>query len=459
MLLSVSAVSLRPSFFAGAVATFQATGAVTDETVTVTDGGPITYNAQNAEQINIVTDNLELGGTSTTTMYEAFTSAGFVSYGESSDTTLVSGTGHNETVDSPYLVEIPASLTAGKPLVFTTTSSDTQTINVPNVNPITSTTSNTLTTTIKLVSNAQQTVTVPAGTFKAYEVEETTGTHGTTTTTDLWYAPHVGEVQSITGIGNDQVVEQLTSYTKRPSGLTASLSGTLTDSTVETTPLQGKEKIAFTATGDAVAGIATARVLLSPDTDAADSEFTLSLVVAHLNLKAGQQKVLALHLPKTIPDTVVVFPDPPKTFLVLIELTDTDGVTTTEVSDSTLTVIAPQVNFSGEVVKTPALVVSGKKFSFDADINNLSDANVPAKGVIQITFYKSPDEGSSQYTLVKDVSAHINIKPGGVWKVTADNVMVTSADPFLTVFLDPSMSFNDVDTANNSFGVLLNVTN
>jgi hypothetical protein len=123
-----------------------------------------------------------------------------------------------------------------------------------------------------------------------------------------------------------------------------------------------------------------------------------------------------------------------------------------------LTVYPPQVDLSGSIVKAPALVVSGKKFSFSAQITNLSDATVAAKGLLQITFYESPAEEASPYVLVKDVSAHINIQPDGIWNVIVDNVMVSSADPFLTVFLDPSKKFNDIDTANNSFGTLLDVT-
>jgi hypothetical protein len=457
VLLSVSATSLRPAFSAGAQSTFEISGASTDETETVTDGGPVQYNGQNGEQILETTDNTALGTSTSTTMYEAFTSAGLVSYGESSTTTSASALEQIETFDSPYLLEIPSSLTVGKPVVSQTTSMGTQTTTVSGANPITSTSSNVLATTIRLTSNTQQSVTVPAGTFKAYQIDETTIVDSMSNTVELWYAPGVGEIKAIIGSGEGQETEVLTEYPHLPTGLTASLSGSLTDSTVETTPLKGLEKITFAPIGAAVEGTAMATVLLSPDSNAADSVFTLATITANLNLKPGQHKTLALHLPKTIPASVVPFPDPPQTFHLLIEVIDTEGTETTEVSGLTLMVAAPQVDLSGAFVKLPKLVASGKISTLTFQVTNLSDANVPAHGPLRIDENQSPD-GMSDFVQVDSVTGPINLKPGQTRNFTTRFIM-TLPETYLQISLDPLGAFdNDVNPENKIFGTLLNVT-
>jgi hypothetical protein len=458
VLLSVSATTLRTAFSAGAQSTFQITGASTDETETITDNGPAQYNGQNVEDILETTDNTALGTSTSTTVYEAFTSAGFVSYGESSTTTSASATEQNETFDSPYLLEIPSSLTAGKPIVSQTTSVGTQTTTViGGGSPIVTTSSNVLAITIRLTSNTQQSVTVPAGTFKAYQIDETTVVNSMSNTVELWYAPNVGEVKAIIGSGQGQETEVLTEYPHPTAGLTASLSGSLTDSTVETTPLKGLEKITFTPLGAAVEGTAAATVLLSPDSNAADSVFTLATITADLNLKPGQHKTLPLHLPKTIPASVVPFPQPPQTFYVLIQVVDTDGNVYAEESGLTLTVAAPQVDLSGSFVNLPKAVASGKLFTFIIQIANLPDANVPAQGPLQIDFNESPD-GISDFVQTGSISRPINLKPGQTRNFIVHGAMQLPAT-FLEIYLDPLGAFeNDVNPENEIFKTMLNVT-
>ncbi len=458
VLLSVSATTLRPAFYSGAKSTFEVSGAFS-ETEIITDGGAEQFGGHNAERIHESTDNMTLGTSTSTTIDAAFTSAGFVSYGESSTTTSASAVVQTETVDSPYLVEIPSSLTAGKAVVSRTTSTGTQTLTVAGANPITTTTTNVLTITITLASNTMQSVTVPAGTFKAYQINETTAVRSESTREELWYAPQVGEIKGIIGTGEGQITEVLTEYTRRPTGLATSLSGSLTDSTVETTPLEGSEKITFTATGDAIAGIASAAVVLSPNSNSADSVFTLATITTSLNLNHGQHETLGLHLPKTIPASVVKFPEPPKTFHVLIQVVDTDGMVATELTGLTLTVAAPEVDITGSFITLPKLVVSGKPFTFTMQIANSSDANVPAMGTLQIDFETSPEEGSD-FLKVGTSIGNISLSPGQTRDLTfTPHFVISLPDRYLRVVLDPGMVFdNDVDRRNNDFETVLDVT-
>ena len=458
VLLSVSATSLRPAFYTGAKSTFLVSGAFS-ETEVVTDGGPEQFGGHSAERIHENTDNRTLGTSTSTTIDAAFTSSGFVSYGESSTTTSDSAVVQTETVDSPYLLEIPSSLTAGKPVVSRTTSTGTQTTTVAGANPITTSITNVPTTTITLASNTMQSVTVSAGTFKAYQIDETTIVRSHSTTEELWYAPNVGEIKAIIGTGEGQVTEVLADYTRRPTGLATSLSGSLTDSTVETTPLKGSEKITFTATRNAIAGIASAAVVLSPNSNSADSVFTLATITTPLNLNPGQHVTLGLHLPPTIPDTLVKFPEPPKTFHVLIQVVDTDGMVATELTGLTLTVAAPEVDITGSFITLPKLVVSGKPFTFTMQIANSSAANVPAQGTLQIDFETSPDQGSD-FVKVGTSIGNIDLNPGQTRNLTfTPHFVISLPEKYLRVILDPEMVFdNDVDPRNNDFETLLDMT-
>jgi fibronectin-binding autotransporter adhesin len=133
--------------------------------------------------------------------YLASTSAGIVLY--AGVTSAITDDGSVSTTDSssfsPPQISMPATLTAGQ----TVDSSSTVTYQSEDAQGQTSDSTSTQSEAFTLVSETPQSISVPAGTFNAYEVDSTTtdqdtSTGDTKTTTDQgWYVPNVGCVKAV----------------------------------------------------------------------------------------------------------------------------------------------------------------------------------------------------------------------------------------------------------------------
>jgi len=159
--------------------------------------GPATFNGNSCYEID--------QGTSASNLnfkyYYGFDGAGdYVNFG---DVLQLTAGGTQTDTFSPYRGSIPASLTAG--VVITNSDTDTITFNDSTGMVSTSTTQETITNT--LVSATASSVTVSGKNYSAYKDHYTqtdTDSLGNVTTgsTDFWFAPNVGLVQSIDSNGN-----------------------------------------------------------------------------------------------------------------------------------------------------------------------------------------------------------------------------------------------------------------
>ena len=201
-LLSVSAASIAGPFdVTGTHWEYAGTDAAGDtNTLIETAAGPTTFNGNACYQVDV-------GPTAASHIYEGFDGAGnLLDYGG-----FIQYPSGKKQIDTyTPATSIPAQLEAG------TTYTSTYTDNETDVDSTgTTTSSETDTDTTMLVSDTTSPITVPAGTYDAYEVKssDTTvtangdGTNTTnTTTTDEWVVPDVGYVKSIE-YGTDGTVE------------------------------------------------------------------------------------------------------------------------------------------------------------------------------------------------------------------------------------------------------------
>jgi hypothetical protein len=401
-----------------------------------------TISGASATEIDLVNNETSpTASTSTVKNYLAFTGQGLIEYGTITAVPTVT----TATAFSPPLVEFPPTLTAGMPVTHTyafgssSSASDTPT-------------SGTETITLTLVSGTPQTVTVPAGTFSAYEVDGATTTATSSGTIRSWFAPNVGIVRQITG-GAQPVTQELTSFSGLSNGAAVSGAGALTGalktplpaSVVATTPWSKRDTLTVTA-GSAVGGVARAQVLLSKDTNPADSAFTLASGHAALKLASGKSRSVSLQFAKSIPASVGA-----GTYNVLLVATDPSGATRTALAGQ-LTVVASVVDLTGTVVKVPATAKAGRKVPVTFTIANSVAANVVAGGTVRVEFAASPDGSPADASALVSVTKRIKLKPG---KGTTFSVSLPSISKtgFVLVNVDPGdVTFpNDVNSANNVF--------
>ena len=185
-----------------------------NRTETVTVRGPTTApTGQSAIELDY--HEVQIGGpggssTQDVRMYSALTSNGLVDYASHQDWTNPNGSGSADETFLPFEVELPPTLSAGQAY-----QNSYVTMNVTGAGD--QTTSHD-TSTISLVSDTPQPVTVRAGTFDAYEVmvisppsQEDGGTY--TITTLNYYAPAIGLVKVVKEMGTnpDGTVRQNTS--------------------------------------------------------------------------------------------------------------------------------------------------------------------------------------------------------------------------------------------------------
>ncbi len=210
-LLSVSAVDLAGPQTVGTQRTYLTTETgVPDETTVKTVIGAATDNGHSATETDEISTTSEFGITETQTVknYQVLTADGFVGYGaDETEASSVFTTSLTYTYD-PFDLEIPASLSAG----VTVPSSNTETTVASGM---TSTETSQLTATLE--SETPTMVTVPAGTFSAYAIDNTLtqpesgGGTQTIVSTD-YYAVGVGMIKEVVGSGSTAVTTVLTNF-------------------------------------------------------------------------------------------------------------------------------------------------------------------------------------------------------------------------------------------------------
>ena len=173
------------------------------------DNGPTTYQGNAAVEVDISFDTDKGAGSSV--LYFGKDAAGdFITYEDK----LTGPTASTDDVYSPYSTTLPAELTAG---VAVAGSPDTDTTTLVNSSG-TTTSSDVETDSFTLASETPTTITVPAGTYQAYELTDTTtdsdasdGSTSTPSSDDEFFAPGVGIVKA-TDSNSGGTVTQLTSF-------------------------------------------------------------------------------------------------------------------------------------------------------------------------------------------------------------------------------------------------------
>lgn len=443
---SVSATTLNPQFQTGEQWIYQVSGGITG-TETQTVIGAATFNGNSATELDQVNDFTAPTAVHTTVKsYLAFTSDGLVNYGTVTVTSSITST----ATFTPAEVQFPTTLTVGTPFSNSVSESI---VTLPGGQ----TTNTTTGTSLSLVTGNAVSITVPAGTYNAYEVDEASGAG----TIQFWFAPNVGLVKAIIP-STTAVTEELSSFTGGPSGtggnggnggnggtgtgtVSSALKSPLPTSVVGTTTLKLKDSATLTSSGGTTSGAVSESIVLSPTTNASDSVFTLATGHASVKLASGKSKALPLKFAKSIPSTVAA-----GTYNEIIVTTDPSGNTQSSVAGQ-LTVAAPVVDLSGAFTKTPTSATAGKKVPVSFTITNSSAANVPAVGTIQIDVDSSPDGLLSDATVLDTITKKVNLKPGKSMKVTASVVLSTTS--FVVVNIDPGHAVfsNDTNLANNVF--------
>jgi hypothetical protein len=258
-------------------------------------------------------------------------------------------------------------------------------------------------------------------------------------------APGIVFISSANGFG---LTTASTGGTTTPTTQTVSptLTGSLPTSVIAGVPFTAKANLVLTAGSSAASGTASATLLLSPDSTAADSVLTLAATGGKISLKANQTKTLGVKLPKSVPTTVTA-----GLYHVLIQLTDTAGVAATIDSGKTINVVAPVVDLTGSFVNPPTSVKAGKKFTVTILVTNSSAGNVAAAGTLPFDVATSPDGSLSDAAPLLSDNKRINIKPGKSMKIAFTATLTSAA--YLFVNLDPGNAVfpNDINPANNIF--------
>jgi hypothetical protein len=220
MLLSVNALTLAGPFFTtGAVFVYTETSDQVAGSATITQSviGPATApTGEAAIERQVVTETTsDTGQTSSETGedFYAITPQGVIEYGK--EDTSANGD-VDETSYSPPQQTALTTLTGGVEVTSSTEETDNS-----DVGGSDSTSTSTVTDTYELVSETPQMITVPAGTFSAYEVinsETNTMADGTTSTSapvDEYWSPQAGLIELVTDEGGQVGVltAALTSYT------------------------------------------------------------------------------------------------------------------------------------------------------------------------------------------------------------------------------------------------------
>ena len=497
-MLSVTTSTLFGSQAAGVIHRYSVSQAgIVRTNITQTNIGSTTFNGHTSNEFDSVTDATADGNVSTTKSYTAFTSAGLETYGSVTTVTNASGgvISTDSVTDSPTQISFPATVVAGTP--YTTTVTETNVLTPAGGTPVTST--DTLTETVTLTSEATQAVTVAAGTYNAYVFNTTEtflATDGTSTTSSgqEWLVTGVGPVKVTSGSGESASEEDLVSTTASGGGGGGGGGGA---STGAVTPIVLKTTLpAAVVAGGKAHGIATVSLTNSKATGVKESVTTQ--IFASLTGTIDSGSVLVGTLSKTVAvraNSIVQVGVPIKTlpatlngtYTLLAETTDAAG-TSTATSGPSVTITAPFVAFTDEVLTTnlAGAVVSGSKTRDTATLTLKNSGNVVSTGSTGVTLLVSPDGTVANGTAIRIFSQSIVIQPGktktvkfalqtlpnvadGAYKVVAQLTdptgHVTSASSITNVglaqaFIKLTPTLSSITVAPNGSGtVLLTVVN
>lgn len=286
--------------------------------------------------------------------------------------------------------------------------------------------------------------------FTSVSVDPSTTISGIVATFD---ATHIYLNQS--GLLYSASSQVVLDYTVGTSTLTPLFKGKLPAEVISSQKARFTNTLRVTDTsGAAVKGKASASILLSPDTSAADSVLTIGSGSAKINLKAGKSASVPLKFITTIPSSV-----PADDYHVLVELTDTNGAVNTFDTGRILPVVSPTVDLMGSFVKTPTSVKAGKPFTFTIEVGNSAASTISAVGKLPIDIEISADGNPADATVQTNKDPAVNLKPGHSMKFTYTATLATPGhividlDPGNTVFPD------DINPSNNVFVSILVQTN
>jgi Ca2+-binding RTX toxin-like protein len=257
-LLSVSATTLLgPSLTTGTEYVYenyangspaQLAGGDTNETVI----GPATFNGMSAIETNTVVPGLFPESIQS---YSQLVAGALVQYGSTQTGSGIEGVSP-PTVDTPPYISLPATLTEGVPYTTSYTATTSQ-AGVPAGSTYSSGLDGMYSYSVELASDATQSITVPAGTFNAFEVDTkvdsdyAAGSFGSLypsleTDTRDFYAIGVGLVESISTTNLLAIPEVASGGSVTVSGAPNTFGSTVT--TLELTNYGTPARLVFTST-------------------------------------------------------------------------------------------------------------------------------------------------------------------------------------------------------------------
>lgn len=429
-LLSVSAASLVGPQNAGFVVTQNVlnNGAV-EFASTFTIKGAATFNGYSCTEV----DESDSVDQNTGKEYYGYDSSGdYVMYGlvENNNNSVIGNFVVTDT-NSPPELQFPPSMNPGQTYnsTFTSTNSSTATGSL--------TSSQAVTITVELLSASTTSITVPAGTFNCYEVEDTTSStvDGQTNTNSFiqYDCPSVGDVEE-TNVGSNQPTQELVSYSGASStggsgstgtggGTTGTGGGTTTTNTSTLVPTIARSTLPAsviaggTSRGEAVVdlhnsgttqtGNATVDVYASSDGSIDSSATLVGTVTRRVSIRAGATLPVTVPI-KSLPATL------DGTYTLLAQVTDPSGNTATTSSGPTLTAAARFISFSDTLVKTTLAPsdVSGQKTRAVAELKITNNGNITSSGESTAALYASINTTPTDGTLIRSLTEPIVLKPG-----------------------------------------------
>ena len=322
-MLSVSATTLAgPTTTAGVTWDYELLGGTTGTTILETNTQRV-ISATELDSTGSMPGGKEI---STSKNYDSLGSSGLIGKSSTGANYGVGGTVNLSTTYLPPEVILPGTMTAGTTYKESTTSTTTESGAV-SASIVTS-----IMTTLNL-EKAMQSITVPAGKYNSYVIDETIKTTSVTTITGqkpvtsgpitnsgkAYYAPGVGLVELAIGAGKTE----LTAYVNAAAwALSGKITGTLPTTSLKSGQKTSiAEKLTLTNTGKTSdKGTLQVRYYLSPYTTVESNSILLPGGGAtSVNLSAGGSTVLNLSI-TTIPSAT-----PSGTYYIVAEVTDPSG--------------------------------------------------------------------------------------------------------------------------------------
>jgi hypothetical protein len=183
-------------------------GTTISETATYKVRGSGTFSGKKGTELEGTVKDAE-GTTSSTSYFSTDKAGDTISLGSATSTTVSGQLDTTVTTESPYAIVFPATLTAKKSQTYSWTATTTTTVGT-----VRSVSSESLSYTFRLRSAKEREITVPAGKFKTYLLQETVAVkvngHTTTKNYDEYVSPTDGIVEVVSGSGAETLTVELT---------------------------------------------------------------------------------------------------------------------------------------------------------------------------------------------------------------------------------------------------------